>query len=114
MFFKKIFFYSNISWKKFKKNLAVLGFELCQPFFCDVLFCLLFFVVLGLKLRAYTLSCSSSPFLWRVFQNRVSQNYLPDLGTLPPATHFNPAVALCPAQGADEHVPLLQDQDVKS
>jgi hypothetical protein len=30
-------------------------------------------VVLRFELRAYTLSHSTSPFLWRVFQDRVSQ-----------------------------------------
>jgi hypothetical protein len=30
-------------------------------------------VVLGLELRAYTLSHSTSPFLWTCFQDRVSQ-----------------------------------------
>jgi hypothetical protein len=40
-------------------------------FFC---FCFCFFVVLGLELRAYTLSHSTSPFLCDVFfRDRVSQ-----------------------------------------
>jgi hypothetical protein len=30
------------------------------------------FVVLGFELRAYTLSQSTSPFLWWVFRDRVS------------------------------------------
>jgi hypothetical protein len=34
---------------------------------------LFFFVVLGLELRAFTLSHSTSPFLWRVLWDRVSQ-----------------------------------------
>jgi hypothetical protein len=32
-----------------------------------------FFVVKGLEFRAYTLSHSTSPFLWWVFQDKVSQ-----------------------------------------
>jgi hypothetical protein len=42
-----------------------------QYHFFFVFFC--FFAVLGFELRAYTLSHSISPFLWRVFQDRVSQ-----------------------------------------
>jgi hypothetical protein len=38
-----------------------------------------FFVVLGLELRAYTLSHCTSPFLLRIFRDRVSWNYLPRL-----------------------------------
>jgi hypothetical protein len=44
-----------------------------------------FFSILGLELRAYTLDHSTSPFLWKVFQDRVSQNYLPRL-----TSHLNP------------------------
>jgi hypothetical protein len=37
----------------------------------------IFFSVLGLELRAYTLSHSTSPFLWRVFWDRVSKTICP-------------------------------------
>jgi hypothetical protein len=36
-----------------------------------------FFAVLGLELRAYTLSHSTSPFLWRFFSKEGLLNYLP-------------------------------------
>jgi hypothetical protein len=39
-----------------------------------------FLVVLGLELRAYTLSHSISPFLWWVFSRQSVTNYLPKLG----------------------------------
>jgi hypothetical protein len=35
------------------------------------------FAVLGLKLRAYTLNHSTSPFLWRAFRGRVSRTICP-------------------------------------
>jgi hypothetical protein len=38
-----------------------------------------FFAVLGLELRTYTLSHSTSPFLWWIFQDRVSWTILPRL-----------------------------------
>jgi hypothetical protein len=37
-----------------------------------------FFAVLGFELRVYTLSCSTSPFLWWVFWNKVSQTIFLD------------------------------------
>jgi hypothetical protein len=44
---------------------------LCSFFF------FFFLAVLGLELRTFTLSHSTSPFLWKVFQDRVSWKYLP-------------------------------------
>jgi hypothetical protein len=58
--------------------------NVCAEVFREVYWCLqpilkliFFFAVVGLELRASTLTQSANPFLWRVFWDRVSWNYLP-------------------------------------
>jgi hypothetical protein len=59
------------------------------------------FVVQEFELRAYALSHSTSPFLWRVFWDRVSRNYFPSL-----ASNFDPPF-LCLLSSWDyRHEPL--------
>jgi hypothetical protein len=53
----------------------------CPDFLVEMGSHKLFFSVLGFELRAYTLSHSTSPFLWRVFWDRFSWTILPGLAS---------------------------------